>query len=202
MLKDCSFGGVLPCVGAYFFDPHVPADYQFHHFFKVGSAFNGREALTRVFTEYVQGRARDEFIQGGREELAHLLRHDFRGVRTIPAHGDNFLSAFMFGFVPCRDAGFLREGETTPWVPGPGFRDSLEDIEQARTICTQLGKDFIVVDHSDPELDFFVARVIVPAYSDVLPYHPAVSPGLFERLTRSRVLELYEAVESGAAARP
>lgn len=190
-LKDLSFDGVLPCVGAYFEDPHVPADVQFHHFFKVGSSFNGIEALTRVFTEYTQGRGRDEFIGGSREELDRILRHDFRQLPTMDRTGDNFLSAFMFGFMPCRDADFLREGEVIPFPSRPGYRDSLDDIKQARSICGQLGKDMIVVDFTDPSIGFPVAQVIVPGYSDVLPFHPANSSGLFTRLTRSEVLAMY-----------
>ncbi len=192
ILKDCSFGGGLPCVGAYFFDPHVPKDYQFHHFFKIGAAFNGREALIRVFTEYVQGRARDEFIRDNASELAHLLRHDFRHLPAMPNHGDNFMSAFMFGFVPYRSADFMRQGEAVAWTPAPGFADSRDDIEQAWSLCAQLGKDLIVVDHSDPDIGFHVARVIVPSYSDVLPFHPASSPGLYRRLTRSEILRSYQ----------
>ena len=34
VLKDLSFGGVLPCLGAYFVDHTIPEDFQFRHFFK------------------------------------------------------------------------------------------------------------------------------------------------------------------------
>jgi len=36
-----------------------------------------------------------------------------------------------------------------------------------------------------------VAQVIIPGYSDVLPFHPADSHGLFRRWTRTQVLESY-----------
>ena len=195
VLKDLSFGGVLPCLGAYFVDQNIPEDFQFRHFFKVGASFDREEALLRMFTEYTQGRRRHEFILAGSEDregqLTRLLDHDFRSLRTQPDDCDNFLSAFMFGFVPYRNADFLTKGDVVPFENGPHHADCLEDIAHAREICETLGKDFIVVDLTDPEIGFPVAQVIIPGYSDVLPFHPADSNGLFQRWTRTEVLESY-----------
>jgi ribosomal protein S12 methylthiotransferase accessory factor len=190
-IKDLSFGGVLPCVGVYFHDPNVPETYQFHHFFKVGASFDREQALMRAFTEYTQGRRADEFIDGRREEQERILRHDFRALRCIPDDGDNFLSAFMFGFVPYRDTGFLRDGPCVPFDPGHAYADCLEDIEQARAVCRALGKDMLAVDFTHPEIGFPVVQVVVPGYSDVLPYHPKSSRVLFQPLTRQDVLDSY-----------
>ncbi len=191
ILKDLSFGGVLPCVGAYFRDATVPGDYQFHQFFKVGAAFDREEALMRTVTEYVQGRRRDEFIDGSPAEQARILGHDFRSLRAVASPCDNFLSAFMFGFMPCRDGAFLREGELVPFDAGFRSGDSREDVRAAMAVCRELGKDLIVIDLTDPDIGFPVVQVIVPGYSDVLPFHPASSPGLFRRLTRAEVLAMY-----------
>ena len=114
VIKDLSFAGQLPCVGAYFADPHVPADVQFHHFFKVGAAFDREEALLRVFTEYTQGRRAHEF--GADVEIDTI---DFRRLPTRDDDADNLLSAFMFGMVPYRDADFLRAA----WWYQPGDSD-------------------------------------------------------------------------------
>ena len=191
VVKDLSFGGALPCVGVYFFDPHIPADLQFKHFFKVGSSFDRRLALTRCFTEYVQGRLADEFIDGSTAEQERILQHDFRQLPAQPVHCDNFLSAFMFGFVPTGDANFLRQGEVVPFEPGIAFADLQEDIAAAKAVCDALGKELIVVDHSDPETGFAVAQVIVPGYSDAIPYHPANSPVLYRAVTRPEVVAGY-----------
>ncbi len=191
ILKDLSFGGSLPCVGAFYVDPAVPEDYQFHHFLKVGASFNRAEALMRTVTEFVQGRMHDEFIAPDEAEQEHLLRHDFRQLRSVPEPCDNFLSAFMFGFLPCRDGAFLIEGDETAFDCGPCYQDSLDDIQAAVAVCMELEKDLIVVDYSDPEVGFAVVQVIVPGYSDVLPFHPPGSPGLFRRLTRQDVLSMY-----------
>lgn len=190
ILKDLSFGGVLPCVGAYFRDRNVPDEFQFHHFFKVGASFDREEALIRMFTEFTQGRRQHEFASS---DLAALLDHDFRRIRTQSADCDNFMSAFMFGFVPYRSADFLNEGEVVPFDAGPQYMDCMDDISHARSICEALGKDYLVVDLTDPQIGFPVAQVIIPGYSDVLPFHPAASRGLFHRMTRPEVLASYGA---------
>ena len=195
VLKDLSFGGVLPCLGACFVDHSIPEDFQFRQFFKVGASFDREEALLRMFTEYTQGRRLHEFMLPDSEDregqLTRLLDHDFRSLLSQPDDCDNFLSAFMFGFVPYRNADFLRQGEVVPFEKGTRHADCLEDIAHAREICETLGKDFIVVDLTDPEFGFPVAQVIIPGYSDVLPYHPTDSNGLFRRWTRTEVLNSY-----------
>lgn len=182
-LKDLSFGGSLPCIGAYFADPHISKDVQFHHFFKVGASFDREEALLRVFTEYTQGRRAHEF--GDDVEIESI---DFRRLPTQAKDADNFLSAFMFGMVPYRHADFLRQGEFVSFDPGVRHEDCLDDIEAAKTIARSLGKDYIVVDRTDPAFGFPVVQVIVPGYSDILPYHPPTSPVLFQEWSREDAL--------------
>ncbi len=192
VLKDLSMGGVLPCIGAYFDDPAIPEDFQFHHFFKVGASFDLEYALTRVFTEFVQGRRADEFIGPEPEEQARVLRHDFRNLKCMPIDGDNFLSAFMFGFVPYPRADFLSEGERVPFSPGTAYADCCDDIERALDILKLMDLGCYVVDFTDPDIGFPVIQIVVPGYSDVLPYHPESSQGLFRRWTREEVLNSYE----------
>ncbi|MBN2302029.1 MAG: YcaO-like family protein, partial [Lentisphaerae bacterium] len=179
-LKDLSFGGELPCVGAYFKDRNIPENFQFHHFFKVGSAFDREEALIRCFTEYVQGRKLDEFIKGQKEEQTRVLKDDFRALQCMPDDGDNFLSSFMFGMVPYADAEFMQQGEVVAFDKGIRYNDFLDDINKALEILKRLAKDCIVVDFTDPEIGFPVIQVIVPGYSDVLPYYPSNSTVLFK----------------------
>ena len=195
VLKDLSFGGVLPCLGAYFVDHNIPEEYQFRHFFKIGTSFDTREALLRMFTEYAQGRRKHEFLIPGSSQIetqvATLLDHDFRKLPTQPEDCDNFMSSFMFGFVPYRNADFFRAGEVVPLEYNESSDDCLEDIADVCAICKTLGKDCLVVDLSDPDAGFPVVQVIVPSYSDVLPFHPSDSAGLFRRWGRTEVLESY-----------
>ncbi|MDX9866745.1 MAG: YcaO-like family protein [Kiritimatiellia bacterium] len=199
-LKDLSFGGALPCVGAYFWDPNIPEAYQFHHFFKVGAGFNLEEALVRVFTEYAQGRMRDEFIDGNPADQERVLKYDLRALKCIPDSGDNYLSAFMFGFVPQRTAEYLREGPVVPFRKGEAFDDCLQDINAAKEIFSRLGKECYVLDFTGPEIGFPVVEVVVPGYSDVLPYYPADSRVLFRQYTRGDILRSYDAAEGEPSA--
>jgi YcaO-like protein with predicted kinase domain len=194
-IKDLTFGGELPCIGAYFWDPNIPENYQFHHFFKVGAAFNLEDALIRVFTEYTQGRMLDEFIDGSKENQERVLKYDLRALKCIADGGDNYLSAFMFGFVPHITAEFLKEGEVVPFQKGEEFDDCLQDIEKAKTIFAKLKKECYVIDFTDPQINFPVVEVVVPGYSDVLPFYPASSRVLFQRYTRGDILRSYEATE-------
>ncbi len=62
---------------------------------------------------------------------------------------------------------------------------ALPQPAQEGTACiTQLEKDIILVDLTDPRVGFPVFQVVVPGYSDILPYHPANSPVLFTGWTR------------------
>lgn len=194
-LKDLTFGGELPCIGAYFWDPNIPESYQFHHFFKVGAGFNLEDALTRVFTEYTQGRMLDEFIKGAKEDQDRVLKYDLRALKSVANDSDNYLSAFMFGFVPHVTAEYLRQGDSVPFDKGELFDDCLQDIDRAKGIFSKLGKDYIVIDFTDPKIDFPVVEVVVPGYSDVLPYYPSSSNVLFRRYTRGDILRSYEASE-------
>ena len=97
----------------------------------------------------------------------------------------------MFGFVPYKNAEFFMEGEVVPFDRGEQYPDCLDDIAHARRICETLGKDLLFVDLTNPEFGFPVVQVIIPGYSDVLPFHPATSKGLFSQWTRSDVLESY-----------
>lgn len=188
-LKDLSFGGALPCVGACFTDPHVSPEVQFHHFFKVGAGFDREEALLRVFTEYTQGRRAGEFGPG-----VEVEKIDFRRLPTHSGPVDNFLSAFMFGMMPFRDTDFLREGPVVPFNPGVRHDDCLGDINAALGIARDLGKDFIVIDRTDPGFGFPVVQVVIPGYSDILPYHPASSHALFSEWRRDDAMRALGAI--------
>ena len=78
----------------------------------------------------------------------------------------------------------MQEGEVIPFDPGVAYPDCLDDIQHANALLQQLGLDLIVVDLSDPEIDFPVVQVVVPGYSDILPYHPASSSVLTKGWTR------------------
>ncbi|MEM7396467.1 MAG: YcaO-like family protein, partial [Verrucomicrobiota bacterium] len=182
IIKDFSLGGVMPCIGVCFIDASIPEGVQPRHVLKVGSHFDREAALTGCLTEYAQIAKLNQ--RGGEPE------HDYEGLLNSD-EADNFLPLFWFGYVPFASVDFLREGETVDFDPGTRFDDCLEDIEQALTICGHLGKDCVVVDLTDPDIGFPVVQVIVPGYSDILPYHPPDSSVLFTGWTREMPMGYY-----------
>ena len=120
------------------------------------------------------------------------MKQDFRSLKCTTNGDDNYLSSFMFGFVPQTHAEFLKQGDVVPFEKGDCFDDCLDDIKKAVKIFKKLGKDYIIVDFTDPKIGFPVIEVIVPGYSDVLPYHPKTSRVLFEKITREDILKSYD----------
>jgi len=175
-VKDLSFGGALPCVGAYFINHAVDDRYQAHHVFKAAASYDRVAALRSCLTEYAQ--------------VCQLGRHgpqDDKAYERLLCRGDeadNFLPLFWFGYVPFGTAGFLTQGNVVPFDAGERLGDCLEDIERAKALCCQLGLDLVVVDLTDPAVGFPVVQVVVPGYSDILPYHPPSSPVLLNGWTR------------------
>lgn len=175
VLKDLSFDGALPCVGVYFRDPQRPADFQSHHVFKVGASYDLTAALGGCLAEYAQTMRMGEADPGAGGLHERLL--------TVE-RADNFLPLFWFGYVPWRDADFLRDGDLVPFEPAPVAPDACDDIQRALTLAGRLGREVVVVELTDPALGFPVCQTILPGYSDILPYHPAHSPVLFTGWTR------------------
>ncbi len=174
-IKDLSFGGALPCVGVYFRDRKISPEFQCHNLFKAAASYDLAAALESCLTEYAQ------LTRLTRNEAASSSEHE----RLLcEEDSDNFLSLFWFGYIPFPQAGFLEKGEIVPFDPGELPGDCLEDIGRAKEIFRQLGKDYLVVDLTDPKVDFPVVQVVIPGYSDILPYHPATSPVLFSGWTR------------------
>ncbi|MFT5122816.1 MAG: YcaO-like protein with predicted kinase domain [Kiritimatiellia bacterium] len=173
-IKDLSFGGALPCIGVYVRDPKVDPAWQSHHVFKAAAHVDRELALMSCLTEYVQLTASSQVLQRP-ASYARMQCDDTT---------DNFLPLFWFGYVPFADATFLEEGELIAFEPGVAYDSCLEDIEEAQSVIKLLGLDLMVVDLTDPKIGFPVVQVIIPGYSDILPYHPASSPVLFEGWTR------------------
>ncbi|MDP6523540.1 MAG: YcaO-like family protein [Kiritimatiellia bacterium] len=174
-IKDLSFGGALPCLGVYFRDRRIPPELQCHHLFKAAASCDRTAALVSCLTEYAQLTRLTRNEGPSSSEHERLLCEE---------DSDNFLPLFWFGYIPFPQADFLEQGEVIPFDPGELPDDCLEDIARAKEIFRQLGKDYLVVDLTDPKVDFPVVQVVIPGYSDILPYHPASSPVLFSGWTR------------------
>lgn len=179
-VKDLSFGGALPCIAACLVNPRLPDELQAHRVLKAAAAFDREAALASCLTEYAQ------VSQMGAEATA--APREFEQVLCAGADADNFLPLFWFGYLPYPKAEFLEQGERVAFDSGVRLADCLEDIERLKDICRQLGKDLVVVDLTDPDDGFHVVQVVIPGYSDILPYHPPSSPVLFRGWTRELVM--------------
>jgi YcaO-like protein with predicted kinase domain len=188
IVKDLSFGGAMPCIGVGFINERIPAELQAHHVFKGAASHDRTTALASCLSEYAQ------VSQLGRRDPG--AAQVYEGVLCEGEDADNFLPLFWFGYIAHDRVDFLEEGERVPFDPGQATSDCLEDIERTKAFCEQLGLEMIVVDLTDPALGFPVVQVVIPGYSDILPYHPASSPVLLEGWTRELQMGLYR--EEGA----
>lgn len=156
-IKDLSFDGLLPCIGVLFVNHNLPADRLEHRILIPGAAFNLEEALTRCFTESMQGRTT---LQKSRPQLDKAV---------IPRSQVKNLYLLMKCGISVKDIGFLESGETRPFANGQPAHVGAE-IDRIKAICAHFDTDCIFLDHTHPVLGFPVVRVIIPGISDFLPF--------------------------------
>ncbi|MEI6516653.1 MAG: YcaO-like family protein, partial [bacterium] len=161
---------------------NVAPEFQLHHVLNVGTSFDREEAIMRALTEFAQGRKFEN----------RPLREGFERLKCQGDNTDHFLTLFKHGYISYTHADFLAEGDVVPFERGELFTDCLDEIEKAKAIFRQLGLDYLVVDCTDPRIGFPVAQVIVPGYSDILPYHPRSSQVLFRGWSRDDVIGYYD----------
>jgi len=159
ILKDLSFDGTLPVIGVFYTNRNLPPDRLEHRSLIAGASFALEEALTRCFTEGMQGKK-------------SLLspRPQFDRPVVPRSRVKDYYTLMRCGVSPA-DISFLGEGKMTglrPWRK----KDILEEIEALKEIARGLETDCIVLDHTHPILRFPVVRVIIPGISDFLPFLP------------------------------
>jgi YcaO-like protein with predicted kinase domain len=157
IIKDLSFGGVLPCIGVLFTNHNLPPDRLEHKILIPGVSFNMDEGLTRCFTESMQGR---ETLLKPRPQLDKPLVHRSRV--------NNFYLLMKCSISP-KDISFLEKGEMTAYR-NTEIKDVFSEIQELKKICNHFNTDCILLDHSHPVLNFPVIRVIIPRVSDFLPF--------------------------------
>ncbi len=158
-LKDLSFNGMLPVIGVFYTNQNLPPDRLEHRSLIAGASFSLEEALTRCFTEGMQGK---KTLLSPRPQFDRPVvpRSQVRDYYTLMRCG-----------VSPTDMSFLNEGEMTQFRPWRK-KDILEEIEGLKAIVKGLGTDCIVVNHTHPILQFPVVRVVIPGISDFLPFLP------------------------------
>jgi ribosomal protein S12 methylthiotransferase accessory factor len=157
LLKDLSLGGVLPCIGVLFINHNLSPGRLEHKIMIPGASFHMDEALTRCFTESMQGR---ETLKAPRPQLDRPVVHRSRV--------NNFY-LLMKCCISLKDISFLEKGEVTAYR-NIRNKDIFSEIEDIKNICRRFNTDCILIDHTHPVLDFPVVRVIMPGISDFLPF--------------------------------
>lgn len=156
-LKDLSLDGRLPCIGVLFTNRNLAADRLEHRILVPGASFDLDEALTRCFTEGMQGR---ELLTRARPELDRPVMHRSRVA-------NHYL--LMKCAISLKDISFLERGEIGVYSKVE-VADIFGEIDAVKNICRCFDTDWIILDSTHPVLNFPVVRVMVPRVSDFLPF--------------------------------
>ena len=159
-LKDLSFDSGFPVLGIVYTNHNLPADRLEHRTFIAGASMHSHEALSRCFTEGIQGR---KTLKASRPQLDQPVQPR--------SQVDSYYMLMKCGVAPT-DLGFLEQGEMRPFVSASAS-DLMQEIQALKEVCRCLGTDCILLDHTHPVLEFPVVRVVIPGVSDFLPFLPA-----------------------------
>ncbi|MFH1436006.1 MAG: YcaO-like family protein [Pseudomonadota bacterium] len=159
-IKDLSFDGKLPVIGVLYTNDNLPSDRLEHRTLIAGASFDLPEALTRCFTEGMQGRST---LLSPRPQLDRPV---------VPKSRVKDYYMLMRCGVSPTDISFLSKGEVISFRKWKK-KDMLEEIEALKKIAGELGTDCVLLNHTHPILDFPAVRVVIPGVSDFLPFLPS-----------------------------
>jgi len=159
-LKDLSFDGRFPVVGVLYTNRNLSPDRLEYRSLIAGASFNLEEALTRCFTEGMQGK---KSLLSSRPQFNKPV---------VPASQVKDYYMLMRCGVSPKDISFLNEGEIMRFRPWDK-KDIFEEIEGLKQIMRGIGTDCILLNHTHPALEFPVVRVVIPGISDFLPFLPS-----------------------------
>lgn len=172
IIKDCSFGGIFPCIGVVLIKRYLEDASDLKKLFtnqrqfRMGASFDLEEALMRCLTEYAQG-----YILSNEWDSEELWNEWFalKGMEYV--HPSGIWSALKFGGYS-GDMSFLLSGETTDLdlISHPGTLSVMKEIDYINYICKTIGRKLIIVDHTHPLIDFPSVRIIIPGLSDIIPF--------------------------------
>ncbi|BBO91814.1 YcaO-like family protein [Desulfosarcina ovata] len=157
VLKDFSLGGLVPSIGVLFINHNLRPGRWEHKILVPGVSFNMDEALSRCFTEIMQGR---NTLQMPSPNFDRPVMHRSRV---------NNLYLLFKCCISEKDISFLEEGDTISYR-NYRSKDIFSEIESIKRICQTLETDFIVLNLTHPILKFPVVRVVMPGISDFLPF--------------------------------
>jgi len=151
-IKDASLTRGLPVKAIFFRNKNVSPKIADHESMVFGGAFNSEVAISRCFTEKVQGKTL-EFLKNPINEFVKPKLAKVKNRFDVIACGvyQENITDLEYG----ERVTFYNKNLTT-----------VEELEYTKCLCTMLKTDFIVVNLS--KFGFPVVRVIMPGISDTL----------------------------------
>ena len=159
-IKDLSRDGALPVIGVLFTNHNLASDRMEYQTLIAGASFNLEEALTRCFTEGIQGK-----------ETLTSPRKPFDRPVVSNERVKDYYSLMKCGVSPT-DISFLRQGKTVAFRQSPAKENLVAELDGLKQVALFLGTDCLLLNSTHPVLGFPVARVIMPGISDFLDYLP------------------------------
>ena len=178
IIKDFSFNNRFPVIGVIFInnnlsdEPNLLKKDLYYKRIRVGSHFNIEEAITRCFTEEMQGFNSYEYECQKRIDLIwkkYFINKNKEYKIECESYG-NLLRKYDIK----EDISYLEDNYSKVKLnelKSIQNADFLDDIKEIVSICKRERWDFFVIDSTHPKLDFPVVRVIIPNISDVMEYY-------------------------------
>jgi YcaO-like protein with predicted kinase domain len=197
LIKDFSLNNQFPCIGIYFYNKNITnTNNQLKkafrvETFRVASSFSVEEALLRCLSEHLQGKTikflkKKNFYDTIWEHFLKKVDQDYHKII-------DYMTVFQ-RYDYCGDLSFLEEGETISYQPTITFKDCLKEIGELKEICKKRKSDLITINLTHPIIQFPVVRVIIPGYSDILPYYRQIigNSFSFEKIIQNKIFSNYE----------
>ena len=153
VIKDIS-NSMYPVYAIMTFNQLLPKHMIGYNTMKSGSSFDSDEAITRCFTERMQGTTFEMEMSEG--DISKELMDD------------RHLALFFRGVCPINLDKF-KDGDNIEYNRSSIEETGLE-IEECIKIAKSFSTDMIVIDHTHPVLKFPTARVIMPGLSDFMKW--------------------------------
>lgn len=145
---------IYPVYSVITFNKSLTPKHMGYNMMKAGSSFNSIEAITRCFTERMQG--------------THFEFESSQGMIPEDYNPDMYLPLFFNNMCALN----LRNYTKTDIVPFKYkyINSTKIEIDSCIEIAKKLGTDLIFIDHTHPVFNFPVVRVIMPGISDFIKW--------------------------------
>jgi len=146
--------GLYPVYALMTFNHELKHNHVGFNAIKAGCSFSNIDAITRCFTERMQGTT--------------LQTEANHGVVTEELLKSPYLPIFFKGVCPI-DISSFKAGELTKFNNN-SLNGTAVEIEECISIAKAMGTDMVVINHTHPVINFPTVRVIMPGMSDFVKW--------------------------------